>query len=293
MSGRTILRAGDLEVHLLPSVGGSLARFDRLVRGKRQPLLRGTDSDKSGPLDAACFPLVPFCNRIRGGEFSYRGQRVRLAPNMPPDPSPLHGQGWLSSWELEAFGSDHAVMRFTHAAGEWPWDYEAVQQVLLDPAGLSVELSCRNLSSRPMPCGLGLHPYYPCDSQTRLDTEVENVWPVDEQTLPLAREPARGVYDLRARLICGQGLDNGFDGWSGSAVINWPGEEAGLRLSSPDCRFFQVYSPAGGGLFVAEPVQNANAALNEPEGEWAELGIEVLQPGEQRRMSARFEPALR
>jgi aldose 1-epimerase len=289
VSGRTILRSGDLEAHLLPSVGGSLARFDRLAGGKRQPLLRGTDRDDGGPLEAACFPLVPFCNRIRGGEFSFRGESVRLTPNMPPDPSPLHGHGWLSPWDLETLGESEAEMRFTHRASEWPWDYEAVQLVSLDPAGLTVELSCRNLSARPMPCGLGLHPYYPCGPTTRLDAEVESVWTVDEQILPVALEPARGVYDLRARLICGQGLDNGFSGWSGTAVVDWAGEDVGLRLSSPDCRFFQVYSPVTGGLFVAEPVQNANAALNEPEEEWAELGIEVLQPGEQRRMSARYE----
>ena len=293
MSGRAILRSGDLEVHLLPSAGGSLARFDRLTGSKRQPLLRGTDSDAGGPRDSACFPLVPFCNRIRGGAFSCGGETVRLTPNMPPDPSPLHGQGWQSAWELELLGNSAAAMRFMHRAGEWPWDYEAVQRVALDPGGLTIELSCRNLSDRPMPCGLGLHPYYPCDAETRLDTDVDEVWTVDEQTLPLAREPAQGIYDLRARLVCGQDLDNGFGGWSGSATIEWPQQEAGLRLSSSDCRFFQLYSPSDGGLFVAEPVQNANAALNEPEEDWAELGIEVLQPGETRRMSARFEPLLR
>jgi len=46
-------------------------------------------------------------------------------------------------------------------------------------------------------------------------------------------------------------------------------------------------------VFVAEPVQNANAALNEPEEDWAQLGIALLQPGESRRMSARFEPVIR
>ncbi len=293
MTSRTILKAGDLEAHLLPSVGGSLARFDRVAGGKRQPLLRGTDRDDGDPREVACFPLVPFCNRIRGGAFRFRGETVRLAPNMPPDPSPLHGQGWLSSWELQDLADNEAAMRFTHPAGEWPWDYEAEQRFSLDWAGLTVALSCRNLSDRAMPCGLGLHPYYPCAANTRLDTEVESVWTADEQILPVAREPARGIYDLRARLVCGQGLDNGFDGWSGSAMIEWPGEEAGLRLSSPDCRFFQLYSPASGGVFVAEPVQHANAAPNEPEEDWARLGIEVLQPGEQRQMSARFEPVLR
>src|SRR3712207_9341865 len=44
-----------------------------------------------------------------------------------------------------------------------------------------------------------------------------------------------------------------------------------IEMSSPDARFFQLYSPAAGGLFVAEPVSHANAALNAPEEQWAEL----------------------
>jgi aldose 1-epimerase len=289
VSARTILRAGELEAHLLPAAGGSIARFDRISSGRRQPLLRGTDDDQAGPLDAACFPLVPYCNRIRGAQFACNGEIVRLTPNMPPDPSPLHGHGWQGVWQLGSVTSDTATMRFSHQAGEWPWHYQARQTVSLDPKGLSVELTCRNLSERPMPCGLGLHPYYACDGGTRLDTMVKTVWTVDEDVLPVAQLPAEGRYDLSERLICGQDLDNGFGGWSGTATFDWPQEEAMLWLSSPNCRYFQVYSPPSGGLIAVEPVQNANAALNAPQEQWEELGIELLNPGEERRMSARFE----
>lgn len=34
-----------------------------------------------------------------------------------------------------------------------------------------------------------------------------------------------------------------------------------------------------GGLFVAEPVSHANAAMNAPEECWSELGMEILEPG--------------
>ncbi len=57
---------------------------------------------------------------------------------------------------------------------------------------------------------------------------------------------------------------------------DWPYE---LRLSSPEARFFQLYSPSHGGIFVAEPVTHANAALNEPESEWPELGMKGAGSG--------------
>ena len=67
---------------------------------------------------------------------------------------------------------------------------------------------------------------------------------------------------------------------------DWPFE---LELSSPQVRFFQIYSPASGGIFVAEPVTHANAALNAPEPEWLELGLRVLDPGEEMRLDMRLE----
>ena len=67
---------------------------------------------------------------------------------------------------------------------------------------------------------------------------------------------------------------------------NWPYD---LEMSSPDARFFQLYSPASGGLFVAEPVSHANAALNASEEKWPELGMQVLGPGQSMSLGMRIE----
>ena len=285
---RLTLRAGALHVEVLPAVGGSIARFDHLGPMGRQPLLRGTDADYGDVLDAASFPLVPYANRIRGGRFWCDGQEVRLAKNLPGDASPLHGQGWRAAWTVRSAEADRIELDYLHEAGEWPWRYEARQRLVLTPEGLLLELGCRNLSSAPMPCGLGQHPYYPCDAGTLLDTGVAGVWTVDADVLPLQRLPATGRYDLQNRLICGQGLDNGFDGWGGTARISWPGQAVALALSSDDAAYFQVYSPAEGGFFAAEPVQHANTALNAPQATWAEHGIALLAQGESRWLRTRL-----
>lgn len=285
---RHTLRAGTLALDVLPAVGGSMARFDHLGPEGRQPLLRGTDALYSDVLESACFPLVPYANRIRGGRFECDGREVCLPLNLPGDASPLHGQGWRAAWRVESVATDRIEMVFRHAAGDWPWTYEARQQIVLSPDACAITLSCRNLSARPMPCGLGLHPYYPCGPQTRLDTGVASVWTVDQDVLPVARQPATGRYSLNNRLICGQDLDNGFDGWNGTARITWPGQPRALELSSDDAGYFQLYSPVGRGFFAAEPVQNANAALNAPQDQWPRLGIDLLAQGESRQLQARF-----
>ncbi|MFL6764368.1 MAG: aldose 1-epimerase [Sphingomicrobium sp.] len=283
------LRAGRLRLELSPSIGGAISAFEWIDGGAAVPILRKCHGRLEKVLDAASFPLVPYVNRISGGCFSFRACEVRLAPNMAGDPSPLHGQGWLNSWTLDDGDDRRAALSYRHGAGEWPWDYEARQALALDEAGFSVRLSCRNTSDQPMPCGLGQHPYFPCGPQTRIDTNVTHAWTVDEKVLPVEKVPAEGRYGLSDRLVCGQGLDNGFGGWGGKARMSdpeWPYE---VRLSSPEARFFQLYSPPEGGIFVAEPVTHANAALNAPEEEWAQLGIRILEPGEEMRLDMRLD----
>ena len=283
------LRAGVLELELNPSIGGSISAFARNTDVNCSQLLRKCNSDGENVLDAASFPLVPFVNRIRGGRFTFRGREVRLQPNMPGDPSPLHGQGWLQPWRVERASGAQAALSFKHQAGEWPWDYEAVQEFALDPGGLSLRLTCRNTNAEPMPCGLGQHPYFPCGAHTRIDTRVTHAWTIDENVLPVEKVPAEGRFDLSDRLVCGQGLDHGFAGWSGSATLSDPDWPYGLRMSSPTASFFQLYSPVEGGLFVAEPVTHANAALNAPEEEWPALGMRVLEAGESMSLDMRID----
>lgn len=283
------LRAGNLEVALSPSIGGSISAFEWIAGDDRRPILRKCHSPLEKVLDACSFPLVPYVNRIRGGHFAFRGREVRIAPNMAGDPSPLHGQGWLGGWDVDRHDGRGATLSFRHPAGEWPWFYEALQQFLLDERGLAVSLSCRNTGTEPMPCGLGQHPYFDCGPETRIDTMVMQAWTIDAEVLPVEEVPATGRYDLADRLVCGQNLDNGFGGWGGEARLSDPDWPYELRLSSPDARFFQLYSPRDGGIFVAEPVTHANAALNAPEDQWPELGMRVLEPGEAMKLDMRLE----
>jgi aldose 1-epimerase len=282
------LTNGALELALLPEVGGAIAWFDWISAGARTPILRKTSDVPAAVLETASFPLVPYVNRIRGGEFKFRGRAVQLQANMAGDPSPLHGRGWLAEWVVQQADSRSAELSFNYAPGEWPWAYEARQRFELDPEGLSVALSCRNLADEPMPCGLGQHPYFFCSGSTRLDTRVTHAWTIDEHVLPVDKVAAEGRFDLTERAVCGLDLDHGFAGWSGSARMTDPAWPFEIEMSSSNANCFQLYSPPTGGIFVAEPVTHANAALNAPEDQWPELGMRVLEPGEEMRLDMRL-----
>lgn len=284
---RLALRAGKLQLEIAPELGGSIVAFERVDSRAALPILRDA-RDASNVLEASSFPLVPFVNRIRNGRFSFRGREVSLTANMAGDLNPLHGQGWLSPWQVEEGGGANALLRYRHRPGEWPWDYDATQEFALDEHGLSIVLACLNNSTEPMPCGLGQHPYFQCGHNTRISADVQCAWTIDEQTLPVAKVAAAHRYSLDDRRICGQDLDNGFGGWSGEVSIrdpNWPFD---LRLSART-NYLHIYSPLDSNFFAAEPVTQANATLNEPEEKWPELGLKVLAPGEETSLEIRID----
>jgi aldose 1-epimerase len=283
------LQTEALMAELVPDIGGAIGRFDWNGEGRGVPILRPVEGEHPKVLEMGCFPLIPFANRVRGGRFSFRTREVNLTPNMAGDPSPLHGQGWLSAWEVVRADTTSAELTFRHWADEWPWDYQGRQAFALDDSGLAVTLTCRNLSDRPMPCGLGMHPYFLCGPETRIATDVTHAWTVDENVLPVEEVPAVGRYQLGDRNVCGQGLDNGFGGWGGRAEFSDPAWPFRIAMASSTARFFQLYSPPQGGIFVAEPVSHANAALNAPEEQWPELGLNVLEAGEEMSLDMRIE----
>jgi len=121
------LSSGILELRLSPSIGGAISSFRWKDGARERAILRESNTPLQKVLDASCFPLVPFVNRIRGGCFTFRGRQVRLSPNMAGDPSPLHGQGWTSPWRVDSSSEAQAVLQFDHRPGEWPWAYQARQ----------------------------------------------------------------------------------------------------------------------------------------------------------------------
>lgn len=285
------LAAGDLRLELAPHVGGSVAGFGVERSQGYTPLFRRAADGFDDALDSSCYPLVPFSNRVRDGRFAFDGRDVHLKPNMAGQKHPLHGDGWRHPWQVADQGEFYVELLYRHSPADWPWAYEARQRFDLDAEGLTVRLACRNLDEGPMPCGLGLHPYFPCTAQTVIDAAVDWAWTIDDEVMPVERVPASGRYDLRHRHVCGQDLDNGFEGWAGEAEILWP--EAGycLTFTCPDATRFQLYSPKEGGVFVAEPVTNANAALNRPPEDWPAAGLAILRPGDEVSMVTRFTVA--
>lgn len=270
-STRVSLQNADFRLLLDPWQGGAIREFT--WRGRE--VLRSAPAAASDPFQLACFPLVPYVNRIVEGRFNAGGTAVKLAPNWSEDPHPLHGQGWRAPWCVVEALPATVILEFLGGGDEWPWQYRARQRFELRPDGLLLSLAIENLAGAPMPAALGLHPYFPDAAHAQLYARTERVWLTDAAALPvkLAETPS-GWSFAAGRPVAGVPLDHCFTGWDGRALLRWPGHEISLQASGS--RFLHVYVPSGRDFFCIEPQSVATGAFND-----ADAAIELLAPGMQ------------
>ena len=274
-----VLGNADCCVTLDAAHGGAIRDF----RWRGLDILRPAVADAAAdPFSMACFPLVPYANRIAEGRFSSDGRAVQLQRNWDRDPHPLHGQGWRAAWITEQASESTALLVFHGGGDDWPWCYRAVQEFTLLADALEITLAVLNLSDSAMPAMLGLHPYFPASAQATLQTLARTVWLADAQALPVQEvlvppdwsfEKPRGV----ARL----GLDHCFDHWDGLAIVRWP--DRVLRISATGCGALHVYAPAGADFFCLEPQSAAVGALNRDAA-----AVAKLAPGASLEIKVRF-----
>ena len=215
--GTVVLQCESALVSLDPSRGGVVREFT----WHGLDVFRPTPSEAGDdPLEVACFPMVPYVNRVAGGHFDFMGRTVQLEPNWSGDPHPLHGQGWRTSWDVVSASATSAILRLEGGGNEWPWRYRSEQRFELGPDELWIELSVENLSDTPMPAMLGLHPYFADAMNAELQAELPRIWLTDAAAIPV--EEAQTPYRCRfeeSRAIESVALDHCFSGWNGVASL--------------------------------------------------------------------------
>ena len=265
------MRAGALEAVLSPAIGGSLAGL--ALDGV--DLLRKAPEGTTDPLAMACFPLVPYANRIADGRFTVDGEDYWLPRNFGDHPHSIHGFGWQTNWTAKTTAADHVLMVHDHGGDAgWPWRYRARQEVRLTPAQLSLSLSLFNESDRPMPAGLGFHPYFAADKETMLHFAADTVWLSSPDMLPQDEAPADmlGDWSSAARVLGDSLIDNVYGGWDGTATVQ-RGDGIGMRISAVGAQWLHVYRPPGAAFFCLEPVSHMPDAINRG-------GMTMLDPGD-------------
>jgi aldose 1-epimerase len=280
---RLHLASGAWELEVQPARGGAVTA----LRHDGRPVLVSPDPATVDAMGAASFALVPYANRIAQGRFTHQGRQWTLPPNFGEHAHPLHGTGWKRPWSVVTQRADGIALQLQHTVDQhWPWAFTVQQNIDLLADAVCFALCVTNDATGPAPMGVGFHPAFAASAATRLHTQLEGVWMIDADSLPVSLAPARGVLPelpgavpvLRRALV-----DHCFTGWTRELRIEnagAAGEIAAVELrASPGMEFLQLYMPPGKQLFCAEPMSQMPDAINRDAGAW-QTGLRWLAPGE-------------
>lgn len=277
------LEDGVTRLTLAPDTGGSIVNWSVIASG--QPLLRHSDEqalEAGTPRRLACYPLVPWSNRIGNGGFDTPHGWLALHANSANDPLPIHGSAWQQPWTVIEHSAQQACLQLDSTT---PFAYRAQLRFTLEDGQLSIALSVTHLDPRAAWHGLGLHPYLPRTAQTRLQAKAAQVWLCDAAGLPTQCEALPAEWDFNTSSALPQTrLDNGFTEWDGNGLISQPDLGYELQCQAHGCEYFLVFCPPEQNFFCFEPVShpvNAHHLPGKPglhllhQGQSAELGFSL------------------
>ena len=283
------LALGKARVELAPEIGGAIAEFT--FAGV--DVLRRTppDARTAGDVRAhACYPLVPYSNRIANARLAVAGKTVELARNFGDHPNSIHGVGWQNAWHVVRDDGTSALLALEHAANgadarAWPWPFRATQWFGLaaheDGATLTVKLALVNTGDASFPFGLGLHPFFPRTEATGLDFDVDGVWENDATLLPIHRVaiPAEWRHGLVAARR-EDTIDNVFTEWKGVAMLTDPTRPFDTGIAADRAAgFVVVYAPVARQFLAVEPVTHMTDAFNRAARGETGTGTRILAAG--------------
>ena len=275
------LHAGALRLALRPDLGGCIAG---LWHG-HTPVLRSVEpSALTAARPSACYPLLPYSNRLGYRKFRWKGADHTTQPNFGDNPHSVHGVGWQRPWDIVSSSVLEVVMNYRHPGdADWPFAFEAQQYFTLTPQSMKVQMVFTNTDPRAQPVGLGWHPYFPKRARSRLHIEVADRWETDATQLPTRKVQQPGIDSDVSHLD----YDNCFDGWSGPARIR--DEAFSLQLTSSLDRLV-VFTPQDKAYFCIEPVSHVSNAIHMAEP--ATHGLRTLAPGESFEAWMKLEVAV-
>ncbi len=283
------LEHGDWCLALRPDLGASITSLTWRGRDILRPATKNADS----PLQAGCFPLIPYANRIDRGVFEFGGRRFVLPATPRFYPHAQHGLAWLCAWSVRGTGPDTVDLALAaERCADWPWAWTAEHRMRLDDRGLEATVSLTNEDRRPMPAGLGLHPYFAMTPDTVLTARAAEVWLNGPDQIPLRLARPSAVVDWDAGVALGSApfVDNAYGGWTGSARLDH-GDVSVTITASSNARWLQIYAPRGEAYVCAEPMTHRPNALNA--GAFEDAGQVTLEPGQSLVLTMRIAAARR
>jgi aldose 1-epimerase len=161
--------------------------------------------------------LLPWPNRLRDGRYVWNGSELQLDLSEPARHNAIHGLVRWRNWQVRAREPARVVLgHVLHGEPGYPFMLDLELEYLLEPRGLTVTTSARNIGPDACPYGAGMHPYFSVGGAT-VDAAILTVPAArrlltDERAIPVGEESVDGgQFDFRApREIGGAHIDTCF-----------------------------------------------------------------------------------
>jgi aldose 1-epimerase len=208
----TLIEADRAEASVAPGLGNNCFAFS-----VTDPVIEPVDFDefRKRPTSYGIPVLFPFPNRIRDGEFQFRGQTYRVDP-------PRHGFVRDKPWKVVSTGaSDREGAWITSSIEaedyaeqilkQFPFPFTLEVTYRLRQGALEMETTARNTGSSVMPIGFGIHPYFRKPEKGSVQVPARKRWELSD-SLPTGNLlDVEGGYDLlEPRDVNTLGLDDIF-----------------------------------------------------------------------------------
>jgi aldose 1-epimerase len=272
------LSEGGSSIVVAPEYGGGLLGW---LDGPAAVLRRALPKAVMGDSNAmACFPLVPYANRIGFGHLTWEGRSYALAHNFGDHPHTIHGIGWQRAWAVTQVSRSAVSLALSHAGdAAWPFAFDATVGYALAGPTLTVALAVTNRHALAAPAGLGIHPYFPKRSGAAVRFDANGAWENGPDALPARHGPVPAAWSHSRPLpVAGSRLDNCFTGWNRTVEID-AGPGSLLIEASAAFGDLQVFTPSWAEFFCVEPVTHTPDAINRP-GLSPDQAMASLAPGE-------------
>lgn len=248
--------------------------------------------------------LFPFPNRIRDGRFTWDGKRYELPRNDPGGKNALHGFACRRPWRVIDSSADgksawitaefHGWRDALECRSLWPADYRLRLTYRLGTDSLRLEALVDNPDLRPLPFGLGYHPYFRVSG-------VANAKPQAADEM-LVQAPAQSYWVLQDNLPNGERMTvdhsrdlnstrrfgdvtvddvlTDLDLTTGKDGLCHRGRAGAISLqTSPSFRELVVFTPPHRQAICLEPYTCTTDAINLQQ-RGVDAGWQVLAPGE-------------
>ncbi|MFM2400528.1 MAG: hypothetical protein RI950_44 [Bacteroidota bacterium] len=234
--------------------------------------------------------LTPWVNRVRNGNYSFKGKNYQLPINEPNLGNAIHGLLARASFDVEQVSENSITLIHAYSGEEpnYPFPFTfRYTYTLQDSGSLEITFEAKNTGTSSLPFACGWHPYFSFPDTSAEDLEIKfkpiSRFLSDSQMIPLQEENLNGKQHFK---FAAEKIDHVFRLESQekhlTEFIDTKHQRSlFLEQSSIQFPFLVVFQPEGYTSVAIEPMTANTDAFNTGDG-LVELAPEEVFSGQIR-----------